>query len=94
MFASQDDSAASRGERSKVPFCSRNRLFGAAFLDAKEKDPSGPVKILNKGENQFSPKYVNTPSMQETINPASWQAFKGHDVFFILEIIFFFFFLQ
>ena len=80
MFASEDDSAACRGE-SKVPFCSRKRLLGAALLDA-EKDPSRPVKIQSKGQNQFSPKHMSTHSMKETINHASWQALKGPDFFF------------
>lgn len=53
MFASQDDNAACRGEISKVSLCSRKRLISTAFKDTKEKDPSGPVKILAKDKASF-----------------------------------------
>lgn len=73
-------------EKVRFLFCSRKTLLGAALLDAKEKDPSRPVKIQSKGQNQFSPKRMSTHSMKDTINHASWQALKGHDFFFFLYL--------
>lgn len=83
MFASQDDGAAYRGEISKVPLCSGKKLTSAAFIHVKEKDPSGPVKILTKQRMKpVSPEHVHTYSTQQTANHASWQALKGHEGLF------------
>lgn len=49
-FASWDDRAACRGEKSKVPLCSRRKVISTAFNCAKEnRCPLGPAKIRSKG---------------------------------------------